>query len=88
MLPSSSRAKGNVVSNFSKLIFIIAVIGAANKTPIMPHNIPQKIKDKIIVTGCSFKAEPISLGSIKSPIITLNIVGINIISIIGNGLVY
>ena len=51
MLPSSSRAKGNVVSNFSKLIFIIAVIGAANKIPIKPQIIPQKIKDKIIVTG-------------------------------------
>ena len=51
MLPSSSRAKGNVVSNFSKLIFIIAVIGAANTIPMKPQIIPQTIKDKIIVIG-------------------------------------
>ena len=88
MLPSSSRAKGNVVSNFSNAIFIIAVIGAAKKTPTTPHKIPQKIKDKIIVTGWSFKADPIILGSIKSPMINLAIVGINIIRMIGKGLVY
>ena len=48
MLPSSKRANGRVVSNFSKEIFIIAVIGAAINTPITPHNIPQNIRDKII----------------------------------------
>ena len=88
MFPSSKRANGRVVSNFSKEIFIIAVMGAAKKTPTTPHKIPQKIKDKIIVTGWSFKADPISLGSIKSPMIILNIVGINIIRMIGVALVY
>ena len=51
MFPSSKRANGRVVSNFSNEIFIIAVMGAAKKTPTTPHKIPQKIKDKIIVTG-------------------------------------
>ena len=88
MLPSSKRANGRVVSNFSKEIFIIAVIGAAKKTPTIPHKIPQKIKDNIIVTGWSFKADPISLGSIKSPMIILAIEGINIIRMIGVTLVY
>ena len=35
----------------SAKIFIIAVIGAAKKTPTTPHKIPQKIKDNTIVTG-------------------------------------
>ena len=67
---------------------MIAVIGAANKTPIMPHRIPQNIKESIIVTGWSFKAEPMSLGSRKSPTIILINVGIDIIKIIGSGFVY
>ena len=32
----------------SKLTLMIAVRGAASKTPIIPHIMPQKIKDKII----------------------------------------
>ena len=86
--PSNILAIGLVVSDCSKEILIIAVIGAASKTPITPHNMPQKIKDKIIVTGWSLRAEPINLGSITSPIIILVIVGINIKMIIGNGVVY
>ena len=39
-------------------ILIIAVIGAANKTPIIPQIIPQKIKDKIMVIGCKPKVSP------------------------------
>ena len=88
MFPSNKRANGRVVSNFSKEIFIIAVMGAAKKTPTTPHKIPQKIKDNTIVTGWSFKADPMTLGSMKSPMITFNIVGNAIIKMIGNGLVY
>ena len=88
MLPSNKRANGRVVSNFSKEIFIIAVIGAAKKTPTTPHKIPQKIKDNTIVTGWSFKADPISLGSRKSPMIIFNIAGNAIIRMIGVTLVY
>ena len=88
ILPSSNLAKDLVVSNCSKDIFIIAVTGAARKTPVTPHSIPQKISDTIIVTGCNLKAEPITLGSIKSPTIILIIVGIKIIKIIGVGVVY
>ena len=51
MLPSNSRANGKVVLNLPKLIFTIAVMGAANNTPIKPQIIPQKIKDKITVMG-------------------------------------
>ena len=58
-----------MVLNCSKDIFIIAVIGAANNTPITPHSNPQKISAKMIVTGCNLRAEPIIFGSIKSPII-------------------
>ena len=50
-------------------ILIIAVIGAANNTPIMPHIIPQKISDKIIVIGCRPKASPNIFGSNMLPII-------------------
>ena len=78
-MPASNFANGKVVSNFSNDIFNIAVIGAANNTPIIPQSIPQKISERIIVTGCSFKAEPISFGSRKSPMIILYIVGITII---------
>ena len=41
-----------VVSKRSKVILTIAVIGAAKRTPIIPHIMPQKINDKIIVIGC------------------------------------
>ena len=87
-MPSSNRAIGLVVVNCSKDIFIIAVIGAANRTPIIPHNNPQKISAKTIVTGCKLRALPINFGSIKSPIINLIAKGIKIIKIIGIGSVY
>ena len=59
---------------------MIAVSGAANKTPIMPHIIPQKIKDNIIVIGCNPKASPKILGSTTLPIIWWIIAGRNIIN--------
>ena len=83
ILPSSNRAIGLVVLYCSKDIFIIAVIGAANRTPITPHSKPQKISANIIVTGCKLRAEPRTFGSIKSPIIILYDKGNTIISSIG-----
>ena len=44
-------------------------MGAANKTPIKPQIIPQKIKDNITVIGCKPKAFPKILGSKILPII-------------------
>ena len=37
--------------------------------PIIPHIIPQKIKDRMIVIGCNPKASPKILGSTTLPII-------------------
>ena len=62
-------SSGKVVSNFSNEIFTIAVIGAANKTPIIPQIIPQKINDRITVIGCKPNALPNILGSKILPII-------------------
>ena len=59
---------------------MIAVRGAASKTPIIPHIIPQKIKDKIIVIGCNPNASPKILGSTIFPIIWWIIAGRNIIN--------
>ena len=84
-MPASILAIGFVALNCSHEIFIIAVIGAANNTPIIPQIIPQKISAKIIVTGCKLSAEPMSFGSIKSPTITFVIVGIKIIKTIERG---
>ena len=42
---------GLVESNFSNEIFIIAVIGAASITPIIPQIIPQNINERITVMG-------------------------------------
>ena len=67
-------------SNFSKEILIIAVKGAASKTPIMPQIIPQKIRDKIIVIGCKPKASPNIFGSIIFPITWWKKAGKRIIS--------
>ena len=60
------------IFTFSNDILITAVIGAARSMPIVPHSIPQNIKDRIIVTGCSPKVSPkspilfkISLGNLK-----------------------
>ena len=75
IFPSNNLAKGSVVSNFSNEIFTIAVIGAANKTPIIPHIIPQKISDSIIVIGWRPNVSPKSLGSKILPIIIWTIEG-------------
>ncbi len=53
----------------SNEILMIAVKGAARRTPIKPQIIPQKIKDKIIVIGCKPKLSPNILGSTKFPTI-------------------
>ena len=81
ILPSRKSDIGLVVSNFSKEILIIAVKGAASKTPIMPQIIPQKIKDRITVIGCKPSASPIILGSKILPIRVWTIVGSKIIKI-------
>ena len=59
---------------------MIAVRGAASRTPIIPHIIPQKIKDRMIVIGCNPKASPKILGSTTLPIIWWIIAGRNIIN--------
>ena len=46
----------------------MAVNGAANNIPVIPHNIPQDIKASIIVTGCNPNALPNNFGSIILPI--------------------
>ncbi len=61
------------------MTLIIAVRGAAKRTPIMPQIIPQKIKDKIIVIGWRPKASPNIFGSTIFPIIWWIIAGKNII---------
>ena len=58
---------------------MIAVRGAASKTPIIPHIIPQKIKDKIIVIGCNPNASPKIFGSTTLPMIWWIMAGRNII---------
>ena len=75
-----------VVSNLSNVILIIAVKGAARRTPINPQIIPQKIKDKIIVIGCNPKLSPNILGSTKFPTIWWIIVGNIIINATSVGL--
>jgi len=88
---------GLVVSNFSNEILIIAVIGAANKTPIIPHIIPQNINDNIIVIGWRPNVSPKILGSTILPITiwtiagsiitnTTNEVSVNCRKAIGNGI--
>ena len=67
-MPSNNLAICLVESNLSKLTLMIAVRGAASKTPIIPHIMPQKIKDKIIVIGCNPKASPKIFGSTILPI--------------------
>ena len=67
-------------SNLSNVTRIIAVSGAAKRTPIIPHIIPQKINDKIIVIGCNPKASPKIFGSMIFPIIWWIIAGKNIIN--------
>ena len=79
-MPSNNLAICLVESNLSKLTLMIAVRGAASKTPIITHIIPQKIKDKIIVIWCNPKASPKIFGSTKLPIIWLIIAGRNIIN--------
>ena len=88
ILPSNNLAICLVVSNLSKEILIIAVRGAAKRTPINPQIIPQKIKDKIIVIGCNPKLSPKILGSTKFPTIWCIIVGKTIISTTRVGSLY
>ena len=64
-------------NSYPKEIFIIAVIGAAKKTPIIPQIIPQNIKDRIIVMGCKPKASPKIFVSIILPIIICTMPGNN-----------
>ena len=59
---------GLVVSDWSKLILIIAVKGAANNIPVIPQSIPQKINARIMVTGCNPNAWPNNFGSNILPI--------------------
>ena len=66
----------------------MAVSGAANKTPINPQIIPQKINDKIMVIGCKPKLSPKILGSTILPIIWWTMVGKTIINITKVGSVY
>ena len=77
-----------VVSNLSNEILMIAVKGAARRTPIKPQIIPQKIKDKIIVIGCNPKLSPNILGSTKFPTIWWIIVGKIIINTTSVGSLY
>ena len=79
ILPSRKSDIGLVVSNFSNEILIIAVKGAASKTPIIPQIIPQKIKDNITVIGWRPNVSPKILGSIILPIIIWTIAGNKII---------
>ena len=74
--------------NCSKVILIIVVYKAASNIQIIHHNIHKNISAKIIVTGCRSRAEPITFGSIKSPIIILAVVGIRIINRIGVSVSY
>ena len=80
-MPSNTLAICFVVSNLSKDILTIAVIGAANNTPIIPQIIPQKIKDKITVIGWSPKTAPKILGSKIFPIMIWTKVGNKMIKI-------
>ena len=77
-----------VVSNLSNEILMIAVKGAARRTPIKPQIIPQKNKDKIIVIGCNPKLSPNILGSTKFPTIWWIIVGKIIINTTSVGSLY
>jgi hypothetical protein len=56
---------------FSHTILMLAIIGTASAIPVIPHNQPQKSKERMTRSGLKFSRCPINLGSTKPPSTTL-----------------
>ena len=68
-LAESKMAMGLVLGNLERMITMMAIMGTLSNIPVMPQMLPQKLRDKMMISGLKLTLFPISLGSSKLPII-------------------